>query len=84
MLADFHMHTTFSSDADENSTPERMIEAAIQKGLQAICITDHQDLDVGKNDEFQINFEAYFKTLRPCACLCSDCNGAFWLQDVPP
>ncbi|MEE1314568.1 MAG: histidinol-phosphatase HisJ family protein [Faecalimonas sp.] len=65
MLADFHMHTTFSSDADENSTPERMIEAAIQKGLQAICITDHQDLDVGKNDEFQINFEAYFKTLLP-------------------
>lgn len=65
MKADFHMHTNFSTDSD--STPEQMIEGAIQKGLQTICITDHQDVDFPKSimpEGFQIDFEKYFETLR--------------------
>ena len=43
MRADYHMHTSFSYDSD--STPEEMIQSAIQKGLKTICITDHHELD---------------------------------------
>ena len=65
MRSDFHMHTNFSTDSD--STPEQMIEGAIQKGLQTICITDHQDVDFPKSimpAGFRVDFEKYFETLR--------------------
>ena len=65
MRSDFHMHTNFSTDSD--STPEQMIEGAIQKGLQTICITDHQDVDFPKSimpEGFQIDFDKYFETFR--------------------
>ena len=45
MKADFHTHTNFSTDADKNSTPEVMIQSAIEHGLETICITDHMDPD---------------------------------------
>ena len=65
MRSDFHMHTNFSTDSD--STPEQMIDGAIQKGLQTICITDHQDVDFPKSimpEGFQIDFDKYFETFR--------------------
>lgn len=68
MQADFHMHTNFSTDADRNSTPESMIEGAIQKGLKTICFTDHQDLDYpdyGMKGEFLLDYDEYFAVLRP-------------------
>lgn len=40
---DAHMHTSFSTDSD--AAAEEMIERAIVKGLEAVCITDHLDLD---------------------------------------
>lgn len=41
--SDCHMHTSFSSDSD---TPMRdMINAAIDKGLDTICFTEHMDLE---------------------------------------
>lgn len=41
--SDCHMHTEFSTDSE---APVRtMIEAAIQKGLKEICLTDHYDKD---------------------------------------
>ena len=43
MKADYHVHTSFSYDSD--SPPEEMIQAAVKKGLQTICITEHQDTD---------------------------------------
>ena len=64
MIADFHMHTNFSTDVDRESTPEKMIEAAIQKGLKSICITDHHDADVGKGDEFLLDFDKYCSTIQ--------------------
>ena len=41
--ADFHMHTSFSSDSE--TMPEKMVEEAIRMGLKTICFTDHQDFD---------------------------------------
>lgn len=39
---DLHTHTTFS---DGTYTPQQIIDYAIQKGLSAIAITDHDTLD---------------------------------------
>ena len=41
MKTDAHMHSSFSYDAEV--CPKKMIEASIQKGLKAICFTDHYD-----------------------------------------
>ncbi len=59
MKADVHMHSSFSSDSD--ARPEDMAEAAIAKGLEMICFTDHYDkdnLDWGPEDIFEE--ERYF------------------------
>lgn len=56
---DAHMHTWFSSDSE--SDPKDMAEAAIKKGFQAICFTDHYDknsFDWGPEDVFEP--EEYF------------------------
>lgn len=39
--ADCHMHTAFSSDSQ--TPPEKMVERAIELGLERICFTDHFD-----------------------------------------
>lgn len=65
--ADFHMHTSFSSDCE--SAPREMIEAAIQKGLKTICITDHNDKDFphpelfDEEEPFVFDADEYFETL---------------------
>lgn len=61
MNTDFHVHTGFSYDSE--SAPEDMIQSAIQKGLQTICITDHHDLDY-MEPGWEVEFEPYFKTLN--------------------
>lgn len=43
MLWDTHMHTFFSGDCE--ASMHSMIEAAIARGLDGICITDHLDYD---------------------------------------
>lgn len=61
--ADYHMHTRFSSDSD--AEPEDMIKGALEKGLETICITDHQDTDYPEGkDLFQIDMESYIPTLE--------------------
>ncbi|MGL5151224.1 MAG: PHP domain-containing protein [Clostridium sp.] len=40
--ADLHIHSSYS---DGNITPEEIIEAAIQKGVRCISITDHDTID---------------------------------------
>lgn len=60
MRADFHMHTGFSSDTDVN--PEEMVQGAIKKGLECICITDHYDKDYcDGSDNFTFDPEKYFE-----------------------
>lgn len=62
MKADFHTHTNFSTDADV--MPEDIIKAAIERGLERICITDHYDKDYpGEPHEFQLDTERYFQEL---------------------
>ena len=43
ITSDSHMHTRFSTDSDADIRD--MIESALKKGLQSICITDHIDKD---------------------------------------
>ncbi len=65
--ADQHTHCHFSTDSD--STPESMIQGAMEKGLTHLCLTDHMDLDYpGSTKEkplFEFNASDYFKTLMP-------------------
>lgn len=43
MIADMHVHTRWSSDS---AVPvNEQVERAIELGMKAICITDHQDFD---------------------------------------
>lgn len=61
--ADFHTHTSFSSDS--GTSPEDMVKKAIVLGLQTICFTDHQDIDYpGEKDEFQLHTEEYFQEMQ--------------------
>ncbi len=67
MLADFHMHTNFSADVESQFTPKKMIEAAMEKGLTSICITDHEDIDYPSSlaeKDFFIDFDKYFIELK--------------------
>ena len=61
MKADYHLHTSFSTDSD--ARPEAMLEKAIQLGLENICITDHMDLDFPKEKyhmDFIYDLDEYF------------------------
>jgi predicted metal-dependent phosphoesterase TrpH len=42
MKADLHIHTNFSCDGV--SSPKEVVEAAIEKGIHCICITDHNEI----------------------------------------
>ena len=39
--ADIHLHTSFSSDCDEEM--DNVIKAGIDRGLDIICFTEHMD-----------------------------------------
>lgn len=67
MIADCHMHTSFSTDS--KACPEEMIERAIALGMKEICITDHYDMDYPRNprtgeEEFQLDTPAYQAKIR--------------------
>ena len=57
---DVHMHTHHSGDSE--APMEAMIQAAIAKGLQGICFTDHLDYDYLPDPElFLLDGDAYYK-----------------------
>ena len=61
MLSDYHIHTHFSTDSEEE--PRLYIERAIELGMKEICFTDHIDYDYPEIDgkkEFIFNPDAYF------------------------
>jgi len=63
MLSDWHMHTEFSLDSD--AKPEDMIESAVLKGLDAVCITDHEDKDYeSQGDLWTFDIERYFARMK--------------------
>lgn len=47
MRCDYHMHCEFSDDSREPM--ENQIEAAIRRGLEEICFTDHVDYGIKKD-----------------------------------
>jgi histidinol-phosphatase (PHP family) len=61
--SDSHVHTSFSHDAKApESSPEKVLDAAVEKGLDTVCITDHLDLnDPAITDEFPA--DEYYSTL---------------------
>ena len=63
MLFDYHMHTNFS--ADSKYTMEEMCEAAIEKNLDEIAITDHHDIDYQDDSiEFLLDKVNYLKEIK--------------------
>lgn len=63
MYWDTHMHCNFSGDS--TADPEDMVLAAIEKGLEGICFTDHIDYDYPGPTPFHFDPEEYFRTLLP-------------------
>ena len=76
MLADYHVHSSFSEDCDTDM--EEIVIEAINKGLDEICFTDHVDygvrLDYGQEGYVpnvdlyghiprNVDYPAYFKKL---------------------
>ena len=65
-MFDTHVHTFFSKDS--RSSPESICEAAVEKGLEGITITDHLDYDFpGYTESSYIDFDSYFGYLTKLA-----------------
>lgn len=54
--ADLHIHTSYSSDSEEPL--ENAVNAAINAGLSAMCVTEHMDMDF-PTGEFMVDTDAY-------------------------
>ncbi len=69
ILADFHAHSNFSGDC--HAPMEKMIQSAIEKGLNTICFTEHNDFDFPylEGDKecpegcFELNVDSYLYEL---------------------
>jgi len=66
ITCDAHMHTRFSEDSD--SSVHSMLDAAVNKGMQAVCITDHLDKDFPETPDFpagafMFDLDEYFSRL---------------------
>ena len=60
---DIHMHSAFSADSE--ALPRDNVEAAIKKGLDTICFTDHIDYDFPDPElNFDISLLDYFHELE--------------------
>ena len=66
MYADFHMHTSFSTDSE--TSPREQIERAIALGMQELCITDHHDYGADFGDfwdsDFTLDLPAYLEYMQ--------------------
>lgn len=63
MLADCHVHTYFSKDS--KADPEEMVKSAIERGLNAVCFTDHEDKNfICEGEEYVIDTDAYFHQMH--------------------
>lgn len=64
-LVDFHVHSTFSPDA--NDTIDAMCEAAARAGLREICFTDHVDFEPRDESHGYLRFDAYRAAVEQAA-----------------
>lgn len=61
MLADFHTHSPFSADSKPGNDIDKMCEAAIERGLSYLAITDHHEVGGPYGDGWQLDLEAVFR-----------------------
>lgn len=61
-LSDFHLHSKFSFDGHEEL--ETICEAAIERGMQQIAVTDHCDIYTNKEYGYIIDFETEYPKLK--------------------
>ena len=60
---DYHMHSEFSGDSDQNI--EQLIQYAIQIGLREIAITDHAEYGLQNlPSSFILDFPNYVKRIQ--------------------
>ena len=63
ILSDYHIHTIFSGDC--STEPDVLAAAAITKGMNTICITDHQDFGYIEDDVlFELDALKYYNTMK--------------------
>ena len=48
MYCDYHLHSKFSFDSNEE--PESICEAAIERGVEEICFTEHFEVGAPVSD----------------------------------
>ena len=62
MYADYHMHTSFSSDSE--APMEHMILGAIHRNVPRVCFTEHMDFDFPTGEfDFLVDMPAYREKL---------------------
>lgn len=61
ILADYHLHSLFSSDSKEEL--ENIVKIALERGMTEIAITDHLDIDY-PNGQFNLEIDNYIETLK--------------------
>ena len=69
ILADYHLHSSFSGDSD--IPMERMIERGIAIGMETMCFTEHMDMDYPYKKEeesglFDLDTAAYVRGIARC------------------
>lgn len=62
MLADYHMHTSFSDDSDYEM--EEAVKKSIAIGLDEICFTEH--VDHGVKTDLNCDYEKYVEEFKRC------------------
>ncbi len=67
--ADLHVHSSFSSDSEEQL--ENSANAAIAKGLDTLCVTEHMDMDY-PTGEFMLDTDSYRNELLRLKAMYSD------------
>ena len=63
--ADFHVHTNYS---DGVFTPEKIVDTALEAGLEAIALTDHDNIlsyDIAQNYLTSINKQDELEIIMP-------------------
>ena len=58
---DYHLHSYFSADSEEN--PRNHVLEAIEHGLEEICFTEHRDFYFPEID-FSLNVAKYFRKIN--------------------
>ena len=77
-LADYHMHSCASFDADDTMTD--MAFAAHDRGMQEVCFTDHIDIDDIYGNYDATHWDKWPEILRQYAGARDDCPAGFEIK----